>query len=236
MKCFPNLFPRVDARLHLDAATDFRIKGRCWNALRALSPIPEIVLLPSNRPPSQFLCLHPLRPHIIAIPQVMIPLNTRIQSQGVLESPPPKLSTSAMITSLFTRTTGQGFGWPLVLYTTVLMLMPCPREVIREPAAEALGTMILTLLGTAGNCQAVLSANTGVAATPKGDYLSLSFGWACGPSTLIFYCSTDNGHWRRCFLGRLGRRRRHWRPRESRGMPFSWVIPFPVLKGIALYR
>ncbi|KAI0254575.1 aquaporin-like protein [Lactifluus subvellereus] len=51
---------------------------------------------------------------------------------------------------------------------------------IREPAAEMLGTMILTLLGTAGNCQAVLSSNSGVASSQKGDYLSLSFGWACG--------------------------------------------------------
>ncbi|KAH9002553.1 aquaporin [Lactarius hatsudake] len=54
------------------------------------------------------------------------------------------------------------------------------RELIREPAAEMLGTMILTLFGTAGNCQVVLSANTGVASSPKGDYLSLALGWACG--------------------------------------------------------
>ncbi|KAI9443189.1 aquaporin [Lactarius indigo] len=54
------------------------------------------------------------------------------------------------------------------------------REIIREPAAEMLGTMILTLFGTAGNCQVVLSANTGVASSPKGDYLSLALGWACG--------------------------------------------------------
>jgi aquaglyceroporin related protein, other eukaryote len=52
-------------------------------------------------------------------------------------------------------------------------------EVIREPAAEMLGTMILTLIGTAGNCQAVLSSNSGVASSQKGDYLSLSFAWAC---------------------------------------------------------
>lgn len=48
MQCFPNFIPRVDARLHLDATTDFRIKGRCWNALRALSAIPGIVLFPSK--------------------------------------------------------------------------------------------------------------------------------------------------------------------------------------------
>jgi len=54
------------------------------------------------------------------------------------------------------------------------------RVLIREPAAEMLGTMILTLFGTAGNCQAVLSANTGVAPSPKGDWLAQAFGWACG--------------------------------------------------------
>ena len=60
------------------------------------------------------------------------------------------------------------------------------RELIREPAAEMLGTMILTLFGTAGNCQVVLSANTGVASSPKGDYLSLAIGWACGQSISFF--------------------------------------------------
>jgi len=54
------------------------------------------------------------------------------------------------------------------------------REKIREPAAEMLGTMILTLFGTAGNCQVVLGANPSVASSAKGDYLSLSIGWACG--------------------------------------------------------
>jgi aquaglyceroporin related protein len=53
------------------------------------------------------------------------------------------------------------------------------REQIREPAAEMLGTMILTLLGCAGNCQVVLSANTGVAPSPKGEYLSQVIAWAC---------------------------------------------------------
>jgi aquaglyceroporin related protein len=60
------------------------------------------------------------------------------------------------------------------------------RDIIREPAAEMLGTMILTLFGTAGNCQVVLSANTGVASSPKGDYLSLAIGWACGQSIFFF--------------------------------------------------
>ncbi|KAI0004546.1 aquaporin-like protein [Russula compacta] len=45
-----------------------------------------------------------------------------------------------------------------------------------------LGTMLLTLIGNGGNCQVVLSANTGVASSPKGDYLSLAIGWACSVS------------------------------------------------------
>ncbi|KAI0251980.1 aquaporin-like protein [Lactifluus subvellereus] len=56
------------------------------------------------------------------------------------------------------------------------------RDVIREPAAEFLGTMILTLVGNAANCQVVLSSNSGVASSQKGDYLSLSIGWACSVS------------------------------------------------------
>jgi hypothetical protein len=116
------------------------------------------------------------------------------------------------------------------------MLMFCPSETIREPAAEMLGTMILTLVGTGVNCQVVLSANTGVASSQKGDYLSLAFGWACGSSTLMFYRTSVKGHRHRCCLGCLGRWRCHWRPRESRGMLLPKVIPFPVLKRVELYR
>ena len=72
--------------------------------------------------------------------------------------------------------------WHYLLLPLTLML--CPSDIIREPAAEMLGTMILTLVGTGVNCQVVLSANTGVASSQKGDYLSLAFGWACGSSTL----------------------------------------------------
>ncbi|THH09291.1 hypothetical protein EW146_g8723 [Bondarzewia mesenterica] len=54
------------------------------------------------------------------------------------------------------------------------------REHLREPAAEMLGTMILVMFGNGAQCQSVLSSNTGVSATPKGDYLASSFGWACG--------------------------------------------------------
>lgn len=66
-------------------------------------------------------------------------------------------------------------------------LMFIHSETIREPAAEMLGTMILALVGTGANCQAVLSTNTGVVATPRGDWVSVSLGWACGPPIVKSY-------------------------------------------------
>ena len=74
--------------------------------------------------------------------------------------------------------------------------MLCPSEMIREPAAEMRGTRILTLIGCGANCQAVLSTNTGVASSPKGNAVTSSFGSACGWSliTLMFYCTPDKGH------------------------------------------
>lgn len=51
------------------------------------------------------------------------------------------------------------------------------RAHLNEPAAEFIGTLILVLLGTAVDCQVVLSSNTQVATSQKGSYLSISFGW-----------------------------------------------------------
>jgi len=67
------------------------------------------------------------------------------------------------------------------------------REIIREPAAEMLGTMVLTLLGCAGNCQVVLSANAGVAPGPKGEYLSQVIAWACSVSLGAWVASGVTG-------------------------------------------
>ncbi|KAI9512387.1 aquaporin [Russula earlei] len=78
---------------------------------------------------------------------------------------------------------------------SVLILLLIHSENIREPAAEMLGTMILTLVGTGGNCQAVLSSNTGVSSTPKGDAISLSLGWACGVALGAWVAgNTSGGH------------------------------------------
>jgi len=115
--------------------------------------------------------------------------------------------------------------------------MLCLSEMIREPAAEMLGTMILTLVGCGGNCQAVLSRNTGVASSPKGDPLSSAFGWACGQSlaTFMFYRTPDKGHLHfdvyRSRLGCLGRPRCHWRSRESCGMTLPLVYLLPRVGG-----
>ncbi|GAA93674.1 uncharacterized protein L969DRAFT_90192 [Mixia osmundae IAM 14324] len=52
------------------------------------------------------------------------------------------------------------------------------RHKAREPFAEFLGTIILITFGNGVNCQVTLSSSTAVSTSPKGDYLSISFGWA----------------------------------------------------------
>ncbi|KAH9948893.1 aquaporin [Amylocystis lapponica] len=54
------------------------------------------------------------------------------------------------------------------------------REVLREPAAEFFGTMVLILFGNGVDCQTVLSNNPMVSSRPTGGYLALNFGWAVG--------------------------------------------------------
>ncbi|KAG7095778.1 hypothetical protein E1B28_006482 [Marasmius oreades] len=54
------------------------------------------------------------------------------------------------------------------------------RMMIREAAAEFTAVMLLVIFGSGVNCQVGLSSNTNVSASPKGDYLSVSFGWAVG--------------------------------------------------------
>ncbi|KAF8803372.1 aquaporin [Phlegmacium glaucopus] len=54
------------------------------------------------------------------------------------------------------------------------------RQIIREPVAEFAGVALLVIFGTGVNCQVALSTNPGVASSPKGDFLSVNFGWAIG--------------------------------------------------------
>ena len=88
-----------------------------------------------------------------------------------------------------------------------------------------LGTMILTLFGTAGNCQVVLSANTGVASSPKGDWLAQAFGWACGSSILFFHRTSDQERRHRSWFGCVGRWQCYQGPHKPRStLPFLAIV------------
>ncbi|KAG9096204.1 hypothetical protein FRC06_008911, partial [Ceratobasidium sp. 370] len=67
------------------------------------------------------------------------------------------------------------------------------RAKLREPAAEFLGTMILIVFGTGVDCQVVLSGSTAVASSPKGEYLSISFGWAVGTALGVWVSGGISG-------------------------------------------
>ncbi|PIL30333.1 transporter [Ganoderma sinense ZZ0214-1] len=54
------------------------------------------------------------------------------------------------------------------------------REIIKEPAAEFVGTAILVFFGNGVLCQALLSRNTNVTSMAYGDFLSVNFGFAVG--------------------------------------------------------
>lgn len=62
------------------------------------------------------------------------------------------------------------------LWMTARNLNLKSRAYLNEPAAEFVGTLILVLLGTAVDCQVVLSSNTEVATSPKGVSSDLSYG------------------------------------------------------------
>jgi hypothetical protein len=81
-------------------------------------------------------------------------------------------------TSLNTQTNGQKYGW--LISSNIADVDTYPREAIREPAAEMLGTMILILVGTGVNCQFALSADLNISPSPKGSYLGFNFAWGCG--------------------------------------------------------
>jgi glycerol uptake facilitator-like aquaporin len=62
--------------------------------------------------------------------------------------------------------------------------MPPSRTIIREPMAEFAGVAVFVMLGTAVDCQVVLSTNKGVASSPKGvRKLKMKVIWA-----LMNYC------------------------------------------------
>ncbi|KAF9260666.1 putative aquaporin 4 [Marasmius fiardii PR-910] len=67
------------------------------------------------------------------------------------------------------------------------------RMMIREAAAEFTGVMLLVIFGSGVNCQVGLSSNTNVSASPKGDYLSVSFGWAVGLALAVWVSAGISG-------------------------------------------
>ncbi|KZT36216.1 aquaporin [Sistotremastrum suecicum HHB10207 ss-3] len=64
---------------------------------------------------------------------------------------------------------------------------------LREPAAEFLGTMILIIFGNGVDCQVVLSGSMNVSPAPKGDYLSISFGWGVGTAMGVWVSGGYSG-------------------------------------------
>ena len=53
--------------------------------------------------------------------------------------------------------------------------------------------MILVIFGAGVDAQVVLSANTGVASSPKGDYVAINLGWATGTALGVWVSSGYSG-------------------------------------------
>jgi len=67
------------------------------------------------------------------------------------------------------------------------------KQMLREPMAEFTGVMILIIFGVGVDCQVVLSTNPGVAAAPKGAYLSINLGWAIGTAMGVWASAGISG-------------------------------------------
>jgi len=66
-------------------------------------------------------------------------------------------------------------------------------EIIREACAEFLGTAILVGIGIGANCQAVLSSNTQVSSSPKGNWTTVALGWGTGAALAVWACGGISG-------------------------------------------
>ncbi|KAJ7255240.1 aquaporin-like protein [Mycena rebaudengoi] len=66
-------------------------------------------------------------------------------------------------------------------------------QMLREPFAEFVGVVLLILFGSGVNCQVLLSSVTGVASSPKGDYLSVALGWGAGLSLGVWVSAGISG-------------------------------------------
>lgn len=118
-------------------------------------------------------------------------LSSRTSNIMVISKSTTRTVMLAETSSPLIPTTGPNIGeFPSWIFSTYAAMLTAQnpdmfllhREMIREYAAEMLGTMVLILFGNGVNCQVVLGSNTNVSATEKGDYTSLCLGWACGTS------------------------------------------------------
>ncbi|RXW17638.1 hypothetical protein EST38_g8224 [Candolleomyces aberdarensis] len=64
---------------------------------------------------------------------------------------------------------------------------------IREPMAEFFGVALLIIFGAGSAASAVLSTNSGVSSSPKGDFFSINFGWAIGIAMGVWVSGTISG-------------------------------------------
>ena len=99
-----------------------------------------------------------------------------LRCRQYLQEPPAPMPAGEFITRYPNR-------WSRIRYACPVLrcrwrLTCAYREIIREPAAEFLGTMVLVTLGVGNNCQVTLSQNPAIAPTPKGAYISTTMGWA----------------------------------------------------------
>ncbi|PFH53220.1 hypothetical protein AMATHDRAFT_1300 [Amanita thiersii Skay4041] len=76
------------------------------------------------------------------------------------------------------------FNWKRQLLNTRATIVPYAREF--------LGTFFIVIFGNGANCQVNLSSSPAVALQPKGNWTSLSFGWAAGVA-MGFWVS-NGGH------------------------------------------
>ncbi|KAF5384163.1 hypothetical protein D9615_003364 [Tricholomella constricta] len=67
------------------------------------------------------------------------------------------------------------------------------KQFLREYVAEFTGVVLLIIFGAGANCQVVLSSNPGVSSAPKGEYLSISFGWGIGTAMGVWACAGISG-------------------------------------------
>lgn len=94
------------------------------------------------------------------------------------------------------KTTPEDYGDKLAEYdytTTFPNTWMRLREPFREYIAEFVGVAVLIIFGVGADCQVVLSANTGIASSPKGDYLSLNCGWAIGTAMGVWISAGISG-------------------------------------------